>query len=175
MPQESVQEKIDAIAQYLSVDDAPDDILLSLSDARLKGSCSWLSSKPSFEEWLRSDTPRYFWLKGPPACGKSVLASHVINELEEHQTCYYFFKAGEKVYSNLSSFLRSMAYQMARTNPVIRETLWELSRQGPSIDTRNPKFIWHNIFTGSIFRRPLTQPYAPTPFYIYHVFTVVQY
>ncbi|OIW22408.1 WD40 repeat-like protein [Coniochaeta ligniaria NRRL 30616] len=52
-----------------------------------------------------------------------------------------------------------MAFQMARANPTIAESIWQLSRLGPPIDTRNAKSIWHNIFTGCIFHKSLTQPH----------------
>lgn len=156
---ETSEEQMGAISNYLSLDYIPEEILLTLDDTRLKGSCSWLTFKPKFQEWLNSDTPRYFWLKGPPACGKSILASYVIDYLKDSPTCYYFFKTGEKVIPSLSSFLRSMAYQMARTNPAVREALFQLSQQGPPIDIRNHKSIWHNVFTGCVSHEKFKKPH----------------
>jgi len=160
---ESPDSRIEAIAKYLSVDNTHDEILFSLNDTLSEGSCGWLSEKHTFTEWMRAETPRFFWLKGPPGCGKSILASHVINVLREYTTCHYFFRAGENVSSNLSSFLGTMAFQMARANPPIAESIWKLARQGPSIDTRNAKYMWRNIFTGCIFQKALTQPLVSLP------------
>lgn len=126
-PDASAKERIRA---YLSVDDTHDEILFSLNDAILEGSCGWLSEKPTFREWMRAEFLRFFWLKGPPGSGKSMLTSDAINVLREHITCH-FFRAGENVSSNLSSFLRTMAFKMACANPPIAESIWQLARQEP--------------------------------------------
>jgi len=156
-----IQEQIEAIGTYLSIDEDPDDILSSLNDTRLKGSCEWISLKPSFQEWRRSETPRYFWLKGPPASGKSNIASHIIEDMRDSKpVCYYFFKTGDKVTPNLSRFLRSMAYQMCRVNSVVRGALFALSKQGSPIDIRNQRSIWHNVFTGCVFHKTLEKEFV---------------
>ncbi|RKL39818.1 hypothetical protein BFJ72_g6545 [Fusarium proliferatum] len=154
-------EQLKAIYRYLSMDYGPEEALLSLDDTRLEGSCSWLPAKPSYQEWLRAPAPRYFYLKGAPASGKSIMSSYIIRCLkqDERPTCYYFFKAGEKTAPNLSIFLRSMAYQMATVNPTIRDALFYLALHGPSIDIRNVKSIWYNIFTSCIFNKALTRPH----------------
>lgn len=153
-------EQMEIIGAYLSIDQSPDDNLSSLDDTRLKGSCSWLPAKDSFQEWRSSSTPRYFWLKGAPASGKSTIASYVIEYLKGSPICYYFFKTGEKMAPDLSSFLCSMAYQMARVNPVVRGALFQLSQQGPPIDIRNQRSIWHNVFTGCVFHEKFQRPYV---------------
>jgi len=159
-PHESPVEQMEPIGAYLSIDQSPEETLSSLDDTRLKGSCAWLTAKSTFQEWQYNDGPRYFWLKGPPACGKSILASHVIEVIKDNPTCYYFFKTGDKVTPNLSSFLRSMAYQMAKINPIVREALFRLSQQGPPIDIRNHKSIWHNVFTDCVFHKEFRRPYV---------------
>ncbi|KAK7949341.1 NACHT and WD domain protein, partial [Apiospora aurea] len=157
-PPESTGEQMRAVESYLCLHQT-DEILSTLDDARLNGSCFWLTQKPSFREWLGADAPRYYWLKGPPACGKSIIASHVIDRLRGFPTCSYFFKTGERVTSNLSTFLRSMAYQMARVNPVVREALFLLTKQGTAVDVRSHKSIWHNVFTGCIFQKEFNRPH----------------
>ncbi|KAK8108331.1 NACHT and WD domain protein [Apiospora kogelbergensis] len=74
-------------------------------------------------------------LLGPPGCGKSCIAGHIVDELEiaNHQCCFYFFKHGDKTRSSMENFLLSMTWQMfhfappadwLRTNnaPLIRVT-----------------------------------------------------
>lgn len=46
--------QMDAIGTYLGIDGPPQDILSSLDDKRLRGSCSWLSRKESFQGWRES-------------------------------------------------------------------------------------------------------------------------
>ena len=155
-------EQLEAVRTYLSLGHSPDDALLSRNDARLEGSCSWLSAKASFHQWQHSPEHRYFHLKGPPACGKSIISSYIVDLLRASGSpvCYYFFKAGEKTAPNTSTFLRSMAYQMARANSPIREALFQLSQHGPAIDIRNQKSIWHNVFVSCIFSGKLERPYV---------------
>ena len=157
---QSAAEQMELIGTYLSVHQDMDDILSSFDDRRLKGSCSWLPAKASFQEWRYSEAPRYFWLKGAAASGKSTIASYIVEYLADNPICYYFFKRGEETALNLSNFLRSMAYQMAKANPTIRDALYRLSQQGPPIDIRNQRLIWHNIFTGCVFHTKLHRPYG---------------
>lgn len=150
--------EMEQIAMYLSVDTSADERLSTLNDTRLNGSCSWLTNKTSFREWRSSPAPRYFWLKGTPASGKSMLASYMIEFLQDSPVCHYFFKKGDKTDNNLSSFLRSMALQMAQVNPDIRSAIFQLSQKGPPIDIRNQKTIWNTIFTSCVFHVTFSKP-----------------
>lgn len=59
---------------------------------------------------------------------------------------------------NMGHFLRSMAYQMAKTNPVVRQALYKLTQQGPPIDMQNQKSIWRTVFATCVFHEKLQQP-----------------
>lgn len=96
--------QIEAIRAYLKIEEAPEDTLSVLGEIRLQGSCSWFTTKATFREWQKPATPRYFWLTGAPACGKSILATHVIEHLGSNPTCYHFFKAGERVATVSAAF-----------------------------------------------------------------------
>ena len=114
----SPDEQVNRIRAYLRIEQVPEDALSTHNDIRMKSSCSWITRKPSFLQWLGNATPRYFWLKGPPAFGKSTLASYMIEYLKESPVCYHFFKAGERETTSVSGFLRSMAYQMAKASSI---------------------------------------------------------
>ncbi|KAI4927152.1 uncharacterized protein J4E92_006317 [Alternaria infectoria] len=114
----------------------------------------------NFREWRSPPAPRYFWLKGTPASGKSMLASYVIEFLQDSPVCHYFFNKGDKTDNNVSSFLRSMALQMAQINPVVRSAIFRLSQKGPPIDARNQRTIWNTVFTSCVFHVTF-----PTPHY----------
>lgn len=158
-PDQVYSEQMGAIGKYLTTDSCQYD-LPTLDYTRIDGSCSWLTLKPSFQEWRYSSDPRYFWLKGPPACGKSTIASYMLEYLIEHPVCSYFFKTGENTASSLGSFLRSIAYQMAAANESIRDELVQLSQQGRPLDIRNQRSIWHNVFMGCLFKVKLDKPCA---------------
>ncbi|KAF2105813.1 WD40-repeat-containing domain protein [Lophiotrema nucula] len=145
------KKKMRKIYEYLKVDQSAEDILSSLDERRLEGSCQWLTQRDTFKDWQFSDCPRYFWLKGMPATGKSVMSSHVIDYLRDSPCCFHFFKHGETSTSSVSVFLRSMAYQMARTNEEIREALLELVQQGTPLDDKDFRNVWRIVFLGCVF------------------------
>ncbi|KAK8102609.1 hypothetical protein PG984_015755 [Apiospora sp. TS-2023a] len=157
--QQSPAEQMDAIGVYLGIDRTADENKESLDVTRQQGSCAWLTAKPSFQEWRYSKAPRYFWLKGPPACGKSMLTSYIIDYFKDSPTCFYFFKAADKTAPTLGTFLCSMAYQMAKINIEVRKSIFQLAQQAPPVDARNSKSIWHNIFVPCVFHTKFQRPY----------------
>jgi hypothetical protein len=141
------------LSGYLNVSGPQMGELSSLEDARLPGSCEWLSSKNAFLDWQSNeDSQRYFWLTGQPGTGKSVISAHVIGLLDENSCSYYFFGHRDQEGSSLSRLLLSIAYQMAQKSCVIREKLLELSQDDPLLDKGDYRGIWRRLFIGSIFR-----------------------
>jgi hypothetical protein len=141
------------LSRYLNVSGPPIDELSSLEDARLPGSCEWLSSKKTFLDWQFDDeSQRYFWLTGQPAAGKSVITAHVIECLDENSSSYYFFGHQDHNRPSLSALLLSIAYQMAQKSRVIREKLLELSQDDSLLDKDDYRGIWRRLFIGAIFR-----------------------
>jgi hypothetical protein len=142
-----------ALSRFLNVSGPPIDELSSLEDARLPGSCEWLSSKKTFLDWQFNDgSERYFWLTGQPATGKSVITAHVIKCLDENSSSYYFFGHQDHNRASLSGLLLSIAYQMAQKSRVVREKLLELSQDDSLLDRDDYRGIWRRLFIGGIFR-----------------------
>ncbi|KAF2818007.1 ankyrin [Mytilinidion resinicola] len=81
-----------------------------------KGTCSWLFGTPEYREWKSS--PRTFlWLYGIPGCGKTVMSSTVIPDLNgkyEPQNIpivtYFYFSFGSK--RDGTNFLASLIQQL---------------------------------------------------------------
>ena len=146
-----------ALSRYLNVSCNPIDELSSLEDARIPGSCEWLTNTKTFLDWqFNEETQRYFWLTGQPATGKSVITAHVIGCLDENSCSYYFFRHGDQKRSSLSGLLLSLAYQMAHKSHLIRERLLELSQDDSLLDKDDFRGIWRRLFVGGIFRSDLT-------------------
>ncbi|KAM7200610.1 hypothetical protein V8F33_003815 [Rhypophila sp. PSN 637] len=61
----------------------------------------WVDSDPRYGRWRWRPSPRVLWITGPPACGKSVLARHLIESekaLDETLTlCYYLFPSNATI------------------------------------------------------------------------------
>ncbi|KAK6826038.1 NACHT and WD domain protein [Apiospora arundinis] len=132
--QPSPMEQMDAIGLYLGIDRTTvDEDKESLDVTRQQGSCAWLTAKPSFQEWRYSPVPL--------------------------RPAFIFFKAADKTAPSLGAFLCSMAYQMAKTNTEIRKSIFQLSQQASPVDARNPKSIWHNVFTSCVFHTKLPKPH----------------
>lgn len=152
------KKKLQKIQEYLKVDNSDEDIYSGLEKRRLEGSCRWLTQRERFQEWQASDGPRYFWLRGRPGTGKSVVASHVISHLHNSPCCYHFFKHGEATTTGLSAFLRSIAFQMAKVNEDVREAIFELTQQGILLDENDYRNVWRVVFKGGVFLRNFIQP-----------------
>lgn len=151
------------LKDYLCISDKPEEDLTKLEDLRTEGTCTWLTTKKDFYEWQEGlgRRSRYFWLKGAPAAGKSVLAAYVIDHLEAlNRSCsYFFFKHADKFKSSLGDLLRSLAFQMALSHAKVREKLLELQQDSPYIWQTSSRTIWQKVFVDGILRVDLPQPH----------------
>ncbi|KAL4746267.1 hypothetical protein BDW72DRAFT_38529 [Aspergillus terricola var. indicus] len=157
---QDTEDRMKSLSQYLGLVESPLADYMNKIEHRTDGSCSWLTDKDSFLDWLDGDrSPRCFWLSGEPASGKSTMAAHVIHYLEEcNQDCaYFFFKDGSTRRSRTANLLCSLAYQMAATNQDIRDQLWEMCESGIPLDRKDERTIWRTIFTSRILRARLRQ------------------
>ncbi|TRX97656.1 hypothetical protein FHL15_001411 [Xylaria flabelliformis] len=133
-----------------------EDDLATLQDLRHPGSCSWFTEQPDLSRWkLRSpNSPPIFWLTGRPATGKSVLCSHVIDQLNtQNLKCsYFFFRHGKAGRSSLADCFRGLAYQMSLNDPTIAQRVLQLDQDGESWDRHDARVIWRKLFVSAIFR-----------------------
>ncbi|KAH7370025.1 hypothetical protein BKA65DRAFT_487549 [Rhexocercosporidium sp. MPI-PUGE-AT-0058] len=150
--QQLYRQEMQSVSRSLNVSSGPIDDLTELEDSRIPGSCEWVTSSESFLDWqYGEDSPRYFWLTGQPAVGKSVITAHAIGCIDSSCCSYFFFKHGDQHRSSLSAALLSLAYQMAQNNQAIRQVLLELSSDNSYLDTDDYRGIWRRLFVGGIF------------------------
>ncbi len=104
---------------------------------------------------------RTLWVKGKPATGKSVLAGYVIDHLQESNQAYsdFFFKHGDKSKSSLGGCLRSLAFQMACSDPEARNAVREMQADGIRLGHLDDRTLWSLLFSSSIFQTAMTQHY----------------
>ncbi|KAJ8066163.1 hypothetical protein OCU04_005253 [Sclerotinia nivalis] len=140
----------------LGIHDIPEDDRIMARDAKVEGSCKWLISRPTFDCWQdpSSDAPPVFWLSGDPASGKSVLAGHVIDHLEQNNLAcsYFFFKDGVAVNSSVGYCLRTLAHQMALSSPEIRKFLLGMESNEITINNNDEVVIWNKLFVNGILQ-----------------------
>ena len=151
------------LSPYLGLVETPSTDLANILDQQTEGSCCWLTDKSSFHEWQEGycSSPKYFWVSGEPATGKSTLAGHVIKYLKEcNSDCsYFFFRHGVVGKSSIAELLCSLAWQMASTNSEIRRKLLDMQKEGASVDKDDERSVWRTIFIARIFRTELRQPH----------------
>ncbi len=150
------------LSQYLGVAERPESELARVNQRQTEGSCMWLTDKRSFQDWVGLPTsPRFFWLDGEPATGKSTIAGHVIKLIEETNgdCAFFFFKHGDSTKSSIAVLLRSLAWQMARVNLDVRQDLLAMAEQGHFVDKADEGSIWRNIFAARILRLEWRQPH----------------
>lgn len=150
------------LQSFLSISDHPDEHY-----HRVEGSCQWIDARDDFQEWrdpagelIRDEipapekNPSIFWVAANPGTGKTYLAAHVIDELDQFklECSYYFFHIGNKSSRCLGNFLRSIAYQMAMSNAFVREKLVGLCQEGSTFDKDDAATIWTKVFKRGIFQ-----------------------
>ena len=126
---------------------------------RLKGSCQWLPHKQAFRSWIEpagSDRP-IFVLTGPPATGKSILASFVVDWIKDaslQKTCqHYFFVSADQTKRTISHCLRVIAFQLAMRYDTVREALFRLKDEtNATFEQQSSKDVWEKLFQGIILR-----------------------
>lgn len=95
-----------------------------------------------------------YWIRANPGTGKTVLASHVISQLQELQLecAYHYFHVGDEVSRSLGSLLRSISHQMAISNSAIRDKLFQLQQEGSTFDMDDSWTIWAKIFRKGVLQ-----------------------
>lgn len=146
------------LSQVLGQDDRVEDDLLFLLDSRVTGdSCQWIYEKEDFEWWCENPETKqtcYLWIRGPPAFGKSVLASSIVERLqEEGRNCaYYFFRANDAVGRTSRSFLLSIVAQAAKEIPEFYERLIAIDEGGAHIVSMSTRILWKKLFVDALFK-----------------------
>lgn len=145
------------LSAILGQEDTNSENLLFFRDNRIVGdSCQWIFSKDSFSWWLDSKSAasgRYLWLNGPPAAGKSVLVSAIIDQLqsEGHATAFYFFRRNNTAGRTTRSFLLSIIAQMSMFYPSFYEKLAEVDSEQAKIHTMPTRVLWQKLFVDTLF------------------------
>ncbi|KAF7919653.1 hypothetical protein EAE99_008505 [Botrytis elliptica] len=140
----------------LGIHDVQEEDRIVARDARVEGSCNWLITTPNFTSWQdpTSDSPSVYWLSGNPASGKSVLAGHVIDHLDQSNLAYsyFFFKDRVAADSSIGYCLRTLAYQMALHSPEIRKFLLDMESNGITNNNNDEVVIWNKLFVNGILQ-----------------------
>lgn len=96
---------------------------------------NWFLTSDAFKSWW--DNPNeHLWIYGLPGCGKSVLASTIIEraftlceDLPHRSLLYFYFDFREETKQTVDGFLRALLVQLARRGPDFPPELQDLYTQ----------------------------------------------
>ncbi|SCV27413.1 uncharacterized protein FFB14_01537 [Fusarium fujikuroi] len=98
------------------------------------GTCTWILQNVHYVDWLQSQKSFLLWVSADPGCGKSVLASYLIDTrmgkegLSKENICYFFFKSDSHDQKSGSTALQSLLRQLCTTHPKIIPLVADLLR-----------------------------------------------
>ncbi|KAK4151819.1 hypothetical protein C8A00DRAFT_35538 [Chaetomidium leptoderma] len=156
---EETRLRISILETFLHIAHNPEDDLHAIESKKTGGSCLWVTDLPSFKDWRDTDGESLLchWLTGQAGAGKSVLTTQVARHLQNKgvDTCFYFFRHGQKAQQTVSSLLRALAFQMALLHPSVREVLFAMHEAGLRFDKDDERAIWRKLFVNGILQMPL--------------------
>ncbi|KAI1178951.1 hypothetical protein F4777DRAFT_41545 [Nemania sp. FL0916] len=124
--------------------------------------CEWFLEEEEFISWLEPSPPEpaVLWYIAPPANGKSVLSTFIISHLRSRGlSCQFFlFKYSDNAKRMVSNCIKSLAFQLARTQPEFRNLLVGSSRESLGLDSSDALIIWRNIIEGRLLESNITNP-----------------
>jgi tetratricopeptide (TPR) repeat protein len=96
---------------------------------RLPGTCNWIWQNSTFKQWMQlspsSASNRLLGISGTHGCGKSVLASSIVEGLEQ-QTLFFSFSGTDTGRQSFDSLVRSFIWQLLQDNS--NDEIFEMMR-----------------------------------------------
>ncbi|KAI9705292.1 MAG: hypothetical protein M1820_005291 [Bogoriella megaspora] len=145
---------------YLGVSDAPENDFMDIDTVRMSGSCDWLVQKDTFKLWQNSTNTQMYWISAKPANGKTVLTGRVINYLKglNLDPKFFLFDYRDREKTAISSFLLSMAWQMANKDTEVFNNLLEICEKDHEIGRADYRTIWRKLFVEGLLRTKFLRP-----------------
>lgn len=138
-----------------------DDYLASLRRVWLPGTCDWFLQQADVKSWLgSSQSSHVLWYAAPPANGKSILASFIINHLQEtRKLCqYFFFQESDRRKRSVASAFKSIALQLAQSSPSFSQMLKTESPESLGLEQGDHLLMWRNLFERALLEADEREP-----------------
>lgn len=107
---------------------------------RHKGTCLWFLDSEQYRNW-KSQPNSFLWLHGLSGCGKTVLASSVIDQAssdnKDSVLLFFYFDFSDKTKQKLAQMLRTLLNQLY-TQDAVAKTELEKWRHGFENSAREP-------------------------------------
>lgn len=149
------KERLQLLDTLLGVSDAPEDDFMSADSNRMEGSVEWLIRRENFQEWIHYASSPIYSVIAKPATGKTILSGKVIAHLRrlKKRCSFFFFRYDIKEKANVTSFLLSMAWQMADSDERILSTCIQILEKDDHLKT-DYRTLWRKLFLEGIFKIP---------------------
>ncbi|KAI9855850.1 MAG: hypothetical protein M1813_009369 [Trichoglossum hirsutum] len=87
---------------------------------RVPGTCEWILYHEKYQSWGREQKSSLLWVSADPGCGKSVLASYLVDKLNGHKSqatlpgtvCFFFFKDDNDSQKSATLALCALLHQL---------------------------------------------------------------
>ncbi|KAJ6035731.1 hypothetical protein N7540_000010 [Penicillium herquei] len=117
-------------------------------ESHLVGTCQWLTSTNTYQQWHKGDENGLLWIKGIPGSGKSVMAASIIHQLRKENVPVLFFFFRQIIDANHQPVgaLRDWLCQILPFSPPLQVKLKnEYLDHRRSIDSLATTDLWKNI------------------------------
>ncbi|KAI1324505.1 hypothetical protein F5Y16DRAFT_402357 [Xylariaceae sp. FL0255] len=133
----------------------------SLRSCWIADTCTWFLEEPEYVSWeTPSCQPAILLYTAPPANGKSVLSTFIINHLRNKgMPCQYFlFKYSDSGKRMVANCIKSLAFQLARSQNSFKHLLSGASRESLGLDSSDSLSIWRSAIEGLLVKSGLRSP-----------------
>ncbi|KAK4186016.1 hypothetical protein QBC35DRAFT_555176 [Podospora australis] len=93
----------------------------SMAKEPTKGTCEWIQERQEFRDWLgEGEEKQMLWIQGPPACGKTFLAKHIITDLiprANQEVAHCLLSNADPGRGDLEALLRATLHHALRLEP----------------------------------------------------------
>ncbi|KAI0133837.1 ankyrin repeat protein [Xylariales sp. AK1849] len=121
----------------------------------VQGTCVWLFRQRDYRLWVEEAGPSLLWISADPGCGKSVLASFLVDHHERvlgntKNILYFFFKAGSVEQRSAVRGLSAILHQLYTSQPELMKSAQKIL-QLPGQHVLQLATLWR-ILTDSVDR-----------------------
>ena len=128
----ATSESIDIAVKKTAIDkwlSAPDPTINhnSAKARRHPDTGMWCLESSKYEEWKANANP-CLWLHGIPGCGKTILSSTIIEDLQRsgYIVLYFYFDFNDETKQSFEKMLRSLVWQLYQRDEISRKHLDQL-------------------------------------------------
>ncbi|KAG7403730.1 Vegetative incompatibility protein HET-E-1 [Fusarium oxysporum f. sp. rapae] len=100
----------------------PSDVTTAIASIEppIDGTCVWFLGVPEYVQWLESQSSSLLWISGDPGCGKTTLATFLIDSIDQdYLTTYFFFDWSTEDQVDGTALLFALIHQLLQADPAL--------------------------------------------------------